>query len=175
MIVYKRNIRKKVLSLQFLFFIIVAITTWSYDKNYFNLFYFLIAVFIFFNFIVIENYIVEDGAILLKKYYFFGCISSKWTFDKHDNFTIFPENSSFGQDGENEINDGETLVGCLLSVVGIFLPGKVVEQEFTLKKYLENGKVRSIIRILLDQYKYNLLREFKENIDKHSINTTLSP
>ena len=134
MIIYQRELSKKLFLLRLLFFFLIGVAMLAYQFQLLNLFYFLIVGLFMLTIVVPKNFIVTREFIEIKKYYFFGWIPFSWIFKKEIKFTIFPEISSFGMEGEYDVDSSGTELGCLLTIFGFFCQVKLLNRNFVLSK-----------------------------------------
>ncbi len=165
---YAKSIKRKLFLFRFLFIIVLGCSSWAYENGNMSIFYFLIVLFIFLNFIALENFIVTDEFIEIKKYFLFGWITCSWKYNKKETFMVSPEISTIGMDGDYEIAEAETPIGCLLNAIGFFTPSKIIKQNFTIKSLDKKGNVIKKVSIKLDDFEYQLLKNFKENNSSNS-------
>ena len=160
MIVYRRNIFRKLLSLRFSSLIIGAICFFFFYYHFDNLGYFTVVVLCTLAIIIIDDFIVSENSFSISKYYFFGFI--KWThlFNKGDKITASSYGSDFGEDGEIPDYDASSGVGCLVSIFYVFVPPKISMKDFKIRKFDDYNTSIKRIQILLNKSEYEHLKKF---------------
>ena len=162
---YKRNIDKKVLILRLTFLTLTITCFLAFNFHYDNLGYFIAVVFVFLSLIILDNVIVYSDSFLIRKYYFFGLCRRTWYFDKGQKIKISSFGSDFGQDGEIPDYDSSHVVpglGCLFSIISVFLPHKIVRQEFKVEKLDILDNSIDTAYIVLDRQEFSLLDKFAQ-------------
>ena len=160
MIIYTRNIDRKLISLRSLFVALCIICLYAFPNNFLNLGYFISILLILLSIVVVKNFIIFTDSFQITKFYFFGLIKRKWQFERGENIQIKSYGSDFGQEGEvPDFGDSETGVGCLFYIISIFNPPKITYKEFTIQVLGKAGALKRV-QILLNQEEYNLLETF---------------
>ena len=161
MIIYKRNIDKRLLSLRLTFFVFGAICFFAFKYHYDNLGYFIAVALITLSIIVVKDFIVSFDSFSISKYYFFGLIKWRWRFNKEDKIKASSFGSDFGQDGEIPDYDYEASeLGCLFSIFSTFVPPKITMKKFKVGKFDEFNRPLKSVHILLDKPEFNYLQKF---------------
>lgn len=161
MIIYNRNIDKKLLSLRLSFFILGLICFFAFNDHHESLGYIIIVALLSMSGIVVKNFIVSYDSLQISTYYFFGLINRTWQFNKGDNIKI----SSFSLDFEEDddiasVDDGGSGIGCLFFLFSSIIPPKITRREFKIEKFdLSNQRLKRV-HILLDRYEYKCLQKF---------------
>ena len=161
MIIYKRDIGRKLLSLRILLFILGTVCFLAFHYQYNNLGYFIAVVLILLSIIVVKNFIVFQDSFQISKYYFFGLIRFRWKFNLEEKFKILSLGADFGGEGD-VLNTEPDAAGCLLLVLSVFFPSGsgVIKKEFRIER---SGKVNtpfSRVHIFLDRVEFNYLQGF---------------
>ena len=162
MIIYQRDIFKKLLFLRFLFFLLIVVAILAYKAKVLNLFYFSVVSFIMLSIIVTKNFIINDEFLKIEKYYFFGWVRFRRVFKKQIELSVLPERATFGLEGDFEAGAVESEIGCLLTIIGFFLPNKIIKQDFYLEQNEFPYELKKGVYIRLDQNEFNLLEKFKK-------------
>ena len=161
MIIYKRYIDKRLLSLRLTFFMLATICLFAFKYHYDNLGYFIAVVFITLSIIVVKGFTVWSDSFLISKYYFFGLIKKTWRFNKGENIKLSSFGSDFGQDGDvPDIDNIASGVGCLFSIFGMFVPPKITSKEFKVEKFDEASKLLNSVSVFLDRPEFNYLQTY---------------
>jgi len=159
MIIYRRHINKRLLSLRLSFFFLAAICSLAFIYHYDNLGYFIIVALITISIIVVKDFVVFSNSFEVSKYYFFGFIKRRWKFNQDENIKVSAFGSDFGQDGEiPDFEDIESGLGCLFSILSIFMPPKITRKEFKVQAYNETNILLKRVHILLDKSEFNYLK-----------------
>lgn len=161
MIIYKRNIDKKLLGLRLSFFILGSICFFAFTYHHESLGYITAVAIISLNFIVVKNFMVSSDSLQISKYYFFGLINRNWQFNKGDNIKISSFSLDFDEDDHSPyVDDGNSGIGCLFFLYSSVVPPKITRKEFKIEKFdLSNHRLKRV-HILLDSYEYKCLRKF---------------
>jgi hypothetical protein len=158
MIIYKRNIEKRLLSLRLALLILGGVSLLAFKYHHDNLGYFVTVVIITLSIIVVKDVAISVDSFSVSKYYFFGLVKWTWNFNKDNNIKLSSFGSDFGQDGESSFHDDTgTGIGCLFMIFEVFLPPKIVMKQFKIEK-LDNPTKR--VDILLDKYEFDNLQQF---------------
>ena len=161
MIIYKRYIDKKLLSIRLTFFILGTICFFAFKSHNDNLGYFIAVALITISIIVVNNVTIFFDSFLISKYYFFGLIKMTWCFKKVDKLKISSFGSDFGQEGEITVHDDTASgLGCLFSIFSIFLPSKITMKEIKIERFDEFDNLTKKVYILLDRPEFNFIKTF---------------
>jgi len=156
-IIYKRNIEKRVFSLRLVFLILGTGCFLAFNYHYDSLGYFVSVILITLSIIVVKDVAISVDSFLVSKYYFFGLIKWTWNFNKGNNIKLSSFGSDFGQDGESSFHDDTaTGLGCLFMILEVFSPPKIVMKEFKIEK-IDSPSKR--VYILLDKYEFDNLQK----------------
>jgi hypothetical protein len=159
MIMYKRNIRNRLLSLRLLFVLLLTISYLAFKSHNYNLSYFIVVVMIFTSIIVVTDFIIFIDSFHISKYYFFGLFRVKFNFNKLEKVQIISNGVNFGEDDEiNYSDETDTGIGCLFTIFQFFYTPKVAKKEFFIERNSENIDLKKRIKILLDETEYNCLK-----------------
>lgn len=157
MIIYNRNIDKRLFSLRLTFLILAAVCFLAFNFNHDNLGYFVAVVIIMLSIIVVKDIVISVDSFFVSKYYFFGLLKRTWNFNKGDNIKLSSFGSDFGQGGELFFPDDTGIgIGCLFMIFEAFLPSKIVMKEFKIEKINSPSKK---VHILLDKYEFDNLQK----------------
>ncbi len=162
MVIYKRNIYKKLLSLRIVFFVLITSFLLSFKYNQSNLGYFTSVVLITLSIIVIKDFIVFEDSFQVSKYYFFGLIKRKWQFNKSDNINVTSSCSEFGQD-DNMPNIDDSIgsgLGCLFTIFFIFKPSKIVNRQFNFEQLDETFTHIKSVNVALDNNEFGFVKKY---------------
>ena len=161
MIIYKRNIGNRLLSLRLSFFILCLICFLAFIYSYDKLGYFIALTLATMRIIVVKGFIIYLDSFQVSKFYFFGLFKRKWHFNKSENIRVLPLGSDFGEDGvAPNVDDGGSGLGCLFSIFSMFSPPTITKKEYKVENLNEtNDKINST-RILLDRPELNYLDSF---------------
>jgi hypothetical protein len=161
MMIYKRYVDKKLLSLRLSFFILVPTCFLAFKYLYNNLGYFIAVTLITISIIVVKEFIVFSDSFQISKYYFFGLIKRNWQFNKAENIRISSFGSDFGEDGDIPDNDPTASgIGCLFSIFSVFMPPKIVKKEFKIEALNKSNNLIKRTNIFLDKCEFNYLLTF---------------
>jgi hypothetical protein len=162
MIIYERNINKKLFSLRIVFFLLVTSSLLAFQYNHTNLGYFLSVVTITLSIIVIKDFIVFEDSFQICKYYFFGLIKRKWEFNKSSNINVTSYDSEFWQnDDMPNIDDSSgTGLGCLFSIFFIFKPSKIVNRQFNFELLDETFKHLKSVHVALNNNEFGFVKDY---------------
>ena len=161
MIIYKRNIEKKLLVLRLVFLLLLILLSFSFIINYHNLGYFLIVIFLGLSTIVIKDFRVYSNSITISKYYLFGLINKNWKLHEESIVGAFSMDSDFGAHTEYpQFDFNQHEAGCLMSLFSIFMPSRIVAKEFKIEVTDKLGLRSSSVYVLLNEREYNYLKKF---------------
>ena len=161
MIIYKRHIENKLLSLRLSFIILVTTCALSFIYHYDKIGYFTSVVLLTLTFIVLKDFIVSPDSFRISKFYFFGLIKREWFFNKTENIKISTFGTDFGDDGDVVfIDSGVPAPLSILSFFLIFAPPKITMNEFKIEKMDEMYCPINAVRILLSEHEFNYLNPF---------------
>ena len=160
MIIYKRNIERKLNSLRLLFVIFLTSGFLLFAKEHSNFGWLIAILFIFFSLIVVTDLRAEINSLTIVKHFFFGFIPIKWRFDKGDKLIIRSDGTNF--DDEAPIPDAGdhaglgALFGCIMPV---FVKTRIGSIEFAIQKIKKNGKTTHKLFIFLNAAEYKMLQD----------------
>ncbi len=160
MLIYKRNIQKKLISLRGSFVILGTTCFYAFINNVSNLIYFSSLIIITLSILVIKDFVIFQSSLQITKFYFFGLIKKEWHFGKNENIQLKSDSSSFGDEGDISNFDSEeaATVGCLFSIYGIFFPPQISSKEFTIEVLSYSKKVIKRVHIFLNKKEFNFLQ-----------------
>ena len=169
MIIYKRPIEKKLVSLRLLLVLFLVALAGTFHLELLNLFYFLATVFIFLSFIVVKDLAVSADYLTLRNYYVFGLIPIKWNFDISEEVVIRSDNSKYGSDldvpGTDNSDTGlGILLGCVFPIIAKPKTGLI---SHSFQKVKSNGKLTTKVNIFLTEHECRLTELFGHH--KHGI------
>lgn len=161
MLLYQRNITKQLLYLRLSFFILGIACYATFSGQYINLGYCIAVALMFLSSITLKNLSIYADFFLIEKYYFFGFIKRTWQFNKEDNLCLTTFGSGFGESGETPDHFSEPSgLGCLYSIVGVFLPPTITKKPFKVMEIDEVNTTLKSATIVLNKTEYNYLRKF---------------
>jgi len=169
MIIYKRPIEKKLMSLRLLLAISLLTIAGIFQNNFFNLFYFLITLFLFLNLIVVKDFVVSPDSMKVINYYLFGLVPVKWTFSKSHDIIMKSDGSTYGSDLDIPDTDNSStglgiLFGCLFPII---VKPKVGMINYTFQRMKPNGKMTIKVHVFLTKEEFHLAEAFVRK--KHGI------
>jgi hypothetical protein len=158
MVMYSRNVSKKLFGLR-LVFVLLSIScflAFIFQQN--NLGYFIAVVWLTLSTIAIKDIVIKADSLLITKYYIFSLVKFSWEFNKADKVKLYSLEASFGEDGGPifQYDDGSGL-GCLLMIVEVFLPSKIVKQQFTIE---DINSPRKRVQILLSKLEFDSIKNW---------------
>ena len=161
MIIYKRDIERRLLSLRLLFLILGTACFFAFKYHYDNLGYFILVVLIFMSIIVVRDFKVYSESFQISKYYLFGLIKRQWQFNKGSKIEITSFDSEFGAEGDPvDLDSTGTGLGCLVSIFSGFMPSRVTKRRFNIEMFSEANKLLKRVHIVLEKPEYNYLKTF---------------
>lgn len=159
MIVYKRNIEKKLFVERILFVAMTALCVYAFSNGFTNAGYLLAVIWITTSLIVIKNVVIETKVFEIKKFYFFGIITKTYPFAKGSAITIKSFDADYGEKVETtEMWDVEPGPDGLLSLP--FLRPRITHRNFTIKELDDAGVITKKVKIGLDKNELALLQDF---------------
>lgn len=159
MILYKRPIRKKQSVLTILFIILLSAILYASISQNHNLLYFAIVAFIFCSLFSYTGFEVSLSQIFVRNYYFYGFIRKKSEFDRNEKLVITTFGLPFGQEDEATFTEGETAVGCLLSIALFFTyKPKITQRRFKIEQRNQFGAIIHSANVLLNEEEYDLIK-----------------
>ncbi|MCG2614727.1 hypothetical protein LZZ85_10565 [Terrimonas sp. NA20] len=161
MIIYQRDIRTRLLSLQFTFFILAAICFWAFKFQYDTVGWLVVVIFITLSIVVTRDFRVKTDSFSISKYYFFGLVKITWSFRRGEAINAFSFDPDFGQDGEApSLEDPNMELGCLYLVFVTLSPPKIAKREFKIEKLNELGQRSQSVNMCLFKTEFNHLQTF---------------
>lgn len=161
--IYTRAITIKLWILRLSGIFLTAACILSFSNHHTNAGYFLAVLCISLGLICIKNIRVFTNYFQVEKYYLFGWIKRKWLFRQMDNIALKSVEKDFGAQEDYEVTDpGGSALGCMASIIAIFLKGTVTIREFTIEKSDNDGNIKGSVYITLNQEEYWLLQRFAE-------------
>ena len=166
MIFYRRNISGKLIALRCISIVTGILCYFSFDTGYTNLGYFLAVVLAFLSIIVIEDIIVFPDSFRVKKFYFFGILPIRHSFNKNEKIVFHSYASGFAE--EEDEGEGfshfETAAGCLFYLYSFFgKKNRVMHRKYTIKKVGGNSGFTGMVEIFLSRQEYELIKEIIGN------------
>ncbi len=169
MIIYQRGVTTKLTVLRILSVLIISGIIYSSKLHIQNLFYFLIVSAIFLSLINVQDFIVTEQGLIVKKIYLFALVPFTWQFLKTDQIELYPA-SRFGENADVNYNldyidipgpaDEVALgVGCLLP---FFYRPKISHMNFQIKK-ITALEVISTVSIELDAVEYRYAKTIADS------------
>jgi len=140
--------------------ITVLLCLFAFRNHFENLGYFLAVLLLASSIITIKKFVITEREILVSKYYFFGIIKCNWKFGKYDQVRISSFGSDFGKEGEVPDFQNTSELGCLFSILAIFLPYRITKKAFTIEKLGESNRHKRRVQILLDETEFGHLKKF---------------
>ena len=170
MIIYSRSVNKKLLSLRLIlvgFVALLPLIFLRYGPD--NLFYFISTAFTFGSLIVVKDFRVDNTTVEIVKYFLYGTVPIRWTFDKGHEIIIKSDGSVYGKDLDIADTDYSntglgTLFGCLFSIIANPKIGSIIH---SLQKMKKDGKLTIKVYIRLTKQEFQILERFYDQ--KHGI------
>jgi hypothetical protein len=170
MIIYQRKVAAKLASLRILAAFMLAGILYSSGLHIQNLFYFLLVAAIFLCLITVQDFVVTEEGMIVKKTYIYGLVPFTWHFRKTDQIEL---NTPAMYGGNVDINydldfidiDGPADeialgVGCLLPF--IYQP-KISHIKIQIKKLTALGRILSSVSIVLDSIEYRYAKTLADS------------
>ncbi len=162
MIFYRRNIYGKLIFLRLLSLVTGILCYVSFDAGHTNFGYFLAVVLVFLSIIVIDDIILFPDSFQVKKFYFFGILPIRHSFNKNEKIVFHSYASGFEEeedDGDGFVNM-ETAAGSLFYIFSLFgKKNKVTHRKYTIKKVDGNSGFTGRVEIFLSRQEYELIKE----------------
>lgn len=161
MVLYKRDIFKKLLCLRlsFLVLLIGCLFAFTHDASGFG--YMSAFVAILMSVIVVDDLRVLSDSFEVIKYYFFGLIKTTKRFEKNRIITNKPIGPDFGEYKEILVDDAsDSGLGCLLSLFFFGLSPQIIKKEFYIEMLDARNSVVKSAYVLLDIQEFGLLKAF---------------
>jgi hypothetical protein len=164
MIIYKRNIERKLNSLRLLFVIFLTSGFLLFAKEHSNFAWLIVILFLFFCLIVVTDVRAEINSVTIIKHFFFGFIRVKWNFNKGDELIIRSDGTAFEDEAPIPVAGDESGLGALFGcLVPMFVKTRIGTIQFVIQKIKRSGKASNRVFVFLDENEHNMLQQLRSN------------
>ena len=159
MIIYSRDIYKKLFVLRLSFVLLLPLCILSFLYGNSSLGYFVSVALLTLCPIVVKDFVVEESSFYISKYYIFGLIKVTWKFDERHLLKITSFGDAFGSVGDStHEGSGSSELGCLYMILSVFLPPVVIQKRFKLSQIKDQRSIS--VDIMLNEAEYDMLKRF---------------